>query len=156
MLRNIVTSILMAVMLATHASANISFYVFFDAGTSDELEPTQWKLSDEGKSVVSEVANEARDSRFDGVIVLAGFDQKTGGEANAMKRSQLRAEAVRDELMRQGFPSERIRTRACGYSTQWGAPQTNGAQPLHRRVSFIFVQHTTELQTAFAGACKAG
>lgn len=135
----------------SQAAANAEFTVFFPGPNTDELNPSQWRLTDAAGDVVKEAAAEHK--KRGGFIVLAGHDQSVGSEANAMVRSQRRADAVKDALIKDGVSANVIRTKACGFANLMVATPMGASEPQNRRVVFWRAATKADLASLERDAC---
>jgi outer membrane protein OmpA-like peptidoglycan-associated protein len=92
-----------------------------------------WTLSSSDKvtantltQVLMEPANASK------VVEIGGHTNSVGGEAYNQDLSQKRAEAVRDYLVANGVPADRLKT--VGYGSGQPVPGTDPAAPENRRV----------------------
>jgi hypothetical protein len=104
------------VLLATSqpASAIKQFLVFFHGADPERLSPVQWQITVEADAVISEFA--AGYPNYGGRVLLTAGDQWVGTLEASIKRSQRRADAVRDALVAKGVPRSAIFTKPCGFA----------------------------------------
>ena len=95
------------------AAANKDFIVFFLGPNPEQLDSEQWRVTVEGDAVLKEAASAYRE--WGGFILVSGHDQRVGSAANAMVRSQRRADAVVELLISYGVPQSALSTKACGW-----------------------------------------
>lgn len=102
------------------------------------FEPDSVEVTEEGRAVLSQAANQARRCRIDRVAVLGLADAAGAPEAN-LELSRRRAASVTAALAATGLPAAEFDLKAAGQS---GAVTPDGAQPLRRRADV-----TVELST---------
>lgn len=102
-----------------------SFIVFFDWGST--------AISERGQQVIAEAVR-----HFEGHRLRLDANADRSGPAGYNRRlSRRRGEAVRDELVRQGFPSDRITIRAFGESRPLVPTKDGVREPQNRRVDIF-------------------
>ena len=107
-------ALLGAVAWTVQARAEQQLVVFFHEGERDLIDPKQWAVGPEGETIIADAA--AAYKIGGGFILLIGGDQNVGSARDAFVRSRLRAEAVRDILVRRGVPATSVGTKPCGFS----------------------------------------
>lgn len=113
---------------AAPVRADQSFLVFFDFDRSN--------LTPEATGVIRRAAELARRGGT-ARIVITGHADRSGSDAYNMALSQRRANAVRDALVRDGVPGNRISTTARG-EAQPLVPTPDGArEPQNRRAEIV-------------------
>lgn len=137
---------------ALAVSANQDFIVFFNGTHPERLDPEQWRVTAQGDQVIAEGA--ATHGKLGGYILVVGHDQKVGAAEDALVRSQRRADAVKDALIRHGVPARAIATKACGYANPLVDTAQGVEAPLNRYVILWWRQSKSELaEAADRGAC---
>jgi OmpA family len=135
------------------ARADQQFIVFFHEGEPDRLEPKQWSVGPEGSAVVREAAAFYR--RYGGYILVIGNDQDVGTARDALVRSRLRAESVRDLLVSLGVPTASITTKACGISNPLVVRSKGVSEPQNRYVVLDFLDEKSDIIKAAGLVCPS-
>jgi outer membrane protein OmpA-like peptidoglycan-associated protein len=104
------------------------FLVFFDFDSA--------KLTPEAQDIIKSAVTSAKDSGA-ARIVLTGHADRAGPATYNLGLSQRRAEAVKDELVRQGITSAEITTQAKGETEPLVATADGVAEPQNRRVEIV-------------------
>jgi OmpA-OmpF porin, OOP family len=94
------------------------------------------KLSSEGRQIVREAAGAARQDQATRIAVT-GHTDTTGTNAYNQKLSDRRAAAVRDELVKDGVPSDEISIAGLGESQLAVPTADNVREPRNRRVEIV-------------------
>lgn len=95
------------------------------------------KLTPESRQAIASAASDIK-ARAGGRIEIDGHADRAGSEPYNEQLSQARAQAVRQELVAEGVPAQRITTRAYGERTP-AVPTPDGvAQPENRRTVVEF------------------
>jgi OOP family OmpA-OmpF porin len=74
-------------------------------------------------------------------VDISGHTCTIGGEAFNMNLSNLRAKAVKDEMMRRGIDSHRIQSNGFGFSKPRASNDTEQGREQNRRVEFTITQN---------------
>jgi OmpA family len=144
-------AIVLGVIGPVPVSANQDFIVFFPGPNPERLDPEQWRVTAEGEAVVNEAA--AAHKEWGGYILLAGHDQRVGAEADALARSEKRAAAVRELLVRRGVSPHAIRIKACGFANPIVETVPGVKEPQNRFVIFWWADTLANLEVAERDAC---
>jgi outer membrane protein OmpA-like peptidoglycan-associated protein len=75
-------------------------------------------------------------------MIIEGHTDARGTDSYNMKLGQRRAEAVRDELVAQGFPADKIEIVSYGRSRPVDTSKTEAAWQKNRRTEFVIVRKT--------------
>ncbi len=106
----------------------IQFTVYFDYDKSN--------LTPQASTLVQEAAARALENDIE-TVVVAGNTDTSGGSAYNQALSERRARAVRDGLIANGVPADRIRLEAFG-ETNLAKPTPDGVrEPLNRRADVV-------------------
>ncbi|WP_431272541.1 OmpA family protein [Dankookia sp. P2] len=105
-----------------------TYLTFFDYDRSD--------LTARARQIIAEAASNAR-ALGSNVIEVAGHEDSFNQPFYAQRVSQLRADSVAAELIRQGVPRQRIVVSAYGSSRPL-VPEADGVrEPQNRRVEIV-------------------
>lgn len=106
------------------AKSNVAmpFSILFDKDSA--------KLSKKALEIIKQVAIEI--NRDGGNYTLYGFGDYTGGDEHNMELSELRANTVKDELVRNGVEDSKLKIVALGKTQYFGTPESY----VNRRVMF--------------------
>ncbi|MEO0399925.1 MAG: OmpA family protein [Pseudomonadota bacterium] len=110
--------------LASAVLDPVNFTVYFDYNKSN--------LTPEASNLVREAASRALSGDID-TVVVAGNTDTSGGAAYNQRLSERRAAVVRDALIANGVPADRIRTEANGESNLAKPTPDGTREPLNRR-----------------------
>lgn len=102
----------------------INFVVYFDYDKSN--------LTPEAANLVSEAADRALADDIE-TVVVSGNTDSAGGAAYNQRLSERRASVVRDALIANGVPADRIRTEANGENNPAKPTPDGTREPLNRR-----------------------
>ncbi|MEO1135684.1 MAG: OmpA family protein [Pseudomonadota bacterium] len=106
----------------------INFTVYFDYDKSN--------LTPQASTLVREAASRALENDIE-TVVVAGNTDTSGGSAYNQALSERRARSVRDGLIANGVPADRIRLEAFG-ETNLAKPTADGVrEPLNRRADVV-------------------
>lgn len=95
------------------------------------------KLDDQNRQAIAQVARDITGGNI-AQVAVDGHTDRAGPDLYNRRLSRERAQAVRDELLAQGVPAERIRTNARG-ETDLAVPTPDGQpQPENRRTVIEF------------------
>ena len=100
----------------------ISFSILFDKDSA--------KLNKKAQEIIKQVAIEI--NRDGGNYTLYGFGDYTGSDEHNMELSELRANTVKDELVRNGVEDSKLKVVALGKTQYFGTPESY----VNRRVMF--------------------
>lgn len=109
-----------------------TYVIYFDFASA--------KLSSKARPVVTEAAAAIERAKTSGTfshVKVIGYSDSAGTAVGAERLSERRADAVRDELIRDGVPSEIIKTEGRGKSEPEVATQDQVMNPRNRRVRII-------------------
>ncbi|MEM6413050.1 MAG: OmpA family protein [Pseudomonadota bacterium] len=106
----------------------VNFTVYFDYNKSN--------LTREASSLIQEAASRALSGDIE-TVVVAGNTDTSGGAAYNQRLSQRRAAVVRDALIANGVPADRIRTEANGENNLAKATPDGTREPLNRRTEVM-------------------
>jgi outer membrane protein OmpA-like peptidoglycan-associated protein len=106
----------------------INFTVYFDYDKAN--------LTPQASTLIQEAASRALENDVE-TVVVAGNTDTSGGSAYNQALSERRAGAVRDGLIANGVPADRIRLEALG-ETNLAKPTADGVrEPLNRRADVV-------------------
>ena len=106
----------------------INFTVYFDYDKSN--------LTSQASDLIREAASRALENDID-TVVVAGNTDTSGGSAYNQALSERRARVVRDGLIANGVPADRIRLEAYG-ENNLAKPTADGVrEPLNRRADVV-------------------
>jgi outer membrane protein OmpA-like peptidoglycan-associated protein len=94
-------------------------------------------LSAEAKGQLDEESRALRNKGHGYLVVLEGYSDGTGNEADNAQLSRHRADAVANYLESTGIPGDRITTRGLGSRNPAGKEETNRGRALDRRVEIV-------------------
>lgn len=95
-------------------------------------------LKPEGREVLDQVAAQAADMSLE-TIIAVGHTDSTGPAAYNMQLSIRRADSVKDYLVSQGVPADRIYTEGRGLTDPIASNATREGRALNRRVDIELV-----------------
>jgi outer membrane protein OmpA-like peptidoglycan-associated protein len=101
--------------------------VLFETGQSDLLPGAQDRLN----RVADFLKNSPRS------VVVEGYTDSTGSASKNQKLSTQRAESVRDYLVAQGVPSDRITAQGKGASSPVASNAKSEGRAMNRRVEIV-------------------
>jgi len=102
----------------------VGFTVYFDYDKAN--------LTPQASTLIAEAAGRALENDIDGVVVSGNTDT-SGSSAYNQALSERRAKAVRDALIANNVPADRIRSEAYGESNPAKATPDGVREPLNRR-----------------------
>ena len=108
-----------------------AYIVFFDWGSS--------RIGPRGREIVAEAARNAGGAGGTGRVELQAFADRSGRSSRNQSLSERRAEAVADELARQGVRRERIAIQAHGESRTF-VPTRDGEREGQNRGVWIVLR----------------
>ena len=103
-------------------NVSIPFSILFDKDSA--------KLSKQSQEIIKQVAIEI--NRDGGNYTLYGFGDYTGTDEHNMELSELRANTVKEELVRNGVEDSKLKVAALGKTQYFGTPESY----VNRRVMF--------------------
>ena len=106
----------------------IGFTVYFDYDKSN--------LTPQASTLIREAASRALENDIE-TVVVAGNTDTSGGSAYNQALSERRARAVRDGLIANGVPADRIRLEAFGETNLAKATADGVREPLNRRADVV-------------------
>jgi outer membrane protein OmpA-like peptidoglycan-associated protein len=124
------------------AHATTPFHLFFETGSTAINRYGNGVLDHAAAASVQLAARE---------LLVVGHADRVGSEADNLRLSQRRAEAVRAALVRRGVPSERIRIQALGES-QPLVDTADGVAQEQNRYAFVIMR---EMCNPHRGAPRA-
>ena len=104
--------------------------LLFDLNQSD--------IRPESKNALQRIYQEIRG--FNWIIEIGGHTDNTGTEKHNLKLSSQRAQKVRDYLVRQGYPAEKISAKGYGASVPIAGNNSEAGRALNRRVEIKIKQ----------------
>jgi outer membrane protein OmpA-like peptidoglycan-associated protein len=123
----------MLVLAAVPARASSPPMVFFDSGSA--------RLSAQAELILDDAIRWLRDAGAERIWV-GGYTDRVGSPSANLRLSRRRAEAVRDALVRRGFPASRIEIRALG-ETQMLVDTADGVAEAQNRYGIVMIEGMT-------------
>jgi OOP family OmpA-OmpF porin len=123
----------MLVLAASPAAASTPPMVFFESGSA-RLSPLAEMVLDDGIRWLREAGAER--------IWVGGYTDRVGSPAANLRLSRLRAEAVREALVRRGYPASQIEIRALGES-QMLVDTADGVAEAQNRYAIVMIERMT-------------
>lgn len=145
--------VLIILAAAGPADAIQQFIAFFADSKSGQLDPVQWSVSPEGEAVIHEAAIEH--GLYGGRIVLIAGDQRVGALKDSIERSQRRANAVRELLVKYGVERGNIFTKPCGFVQYLVETPPETKEPMNRFVLLDFVPDGSVLVDGSRDGCTS-
>ena len=120
----------MSMLALSPARATTPFHVFFETGST--------AINRLGNAVLDNAAAASvqADARE---LLVVGHADRVGSDADNLRLSQRRAEAVRAALVQRGVPAERIRIEALG-ETQPLVDTADGVAEAQNRYAFVIMR----------------
>jgi len=106
----------------------VSGAMLFESGSSQIMSSANERLDEIAKALTQQNGR---------MITVEGHSDSRGNEEMNQKLSQERAEAVRDYLVKQGVPAERIMALGKGETTPIASNDTNEGRAANRRVEIV-------------------
>lgn len=132
----------MSMLTLSPAHATTPFHVFFETGST--------AINSYGIAVLDNAAAASRQLEARELLVV-GHADRVGSDADNLRLSQRRAEAVRAALVQRGVPMERIRVQALGES-QPLVDTADGVSEEQNRYAFVIMR---EMCNPHRGAPRA-